>query len=63
MQKVLINRNNETTIKDLTEKKALLEKEPYTCHENICMCPVHNIGLEHLRSKYNTSDVFVGDYI
>ncbi len=62
MHHILKKHREEFKVKDITDGNVALKKEPYPCHEDICDCPVHIIGLEHMRNKYSLSSVFVGDY-
>jgi sulfatase maturation enzyme AslB (radical SAM superfamily) len=56
-----INQNN-SKIDDLITSKIKLEKDPYPCIENTCICIAHLLGLEIIRKKYSLSDHFVDLY-
>ena len=53
---------NETSLNNIISGKINLISEPYPCHENICPCNAHFIGLKKFREKYKLSDIFIDSY-
>jgi len=50
------------SIKDLLSGKAKLKDDPYPCHEDMCPCYAHFIGLKEFRGKHTLSEKFVDNY-
>lgn len=49
-------------VKGLVCGKTMLRESPYPCHENLCRCYTHFIGLKEFREKYSLSERFVDNY-
>jgi len=50
------------SVTDLISGKVSLKNEAYPCHEHVCTCNAHLIGIKTFREKYRLSPVFVDNY-